>query len=143
MSTDIFDGIFDGTISGTPVSYCGGNLAAIAGTAQFSDALSGLQRLALATSGFTFGGTNNALTLNGVTPADVAADAATIEEALLGVPISVNTFAATTPSMNAPHYGATATLLPNGKVLIAGGFDGMPLSAARSYTTLSLTPSRP
>jgi len=83
LSSDISDGIFDGTNSTTPVSFCGGNLAAIAGTAQFSDALSGLQDLALATSGFTFGGINNALTLNGVTAADVAPEAATIETALL------------------------------------------------------------
>ena len=66
LSSDISDGVFDGTISGTPISYCGINLAAIAGTAQFSDALSGLQGLTLATEGFTYGGTNNALTLNGV-----------------------------------------------------------------------------
>ena len=62
LSSDISDGVFDGTISGTPISYCGINLAAIAGTAQFSDALSGLQGLTLATEGFTYGGTNNALT---------------------------------------------------------------------------------
>jgi hypothetical protein len=122
LSSDISDGIFDGTNSTTPVSFCGGNLAAIAGTAQFSDALSGLQDLALATSGFTFGGINNALTLNGVTAADVVLDAATIETALATTaPPSINTFAASTPTMNAVRAGAVSTLLPNGKVLIAGG----------------------
>ena len=83
LSSDIFDGVFDGEKSGTPVSYCGGNLAAIAGTAQFTDALSGLQGLTLATSGFTFGGINNELTLNSVDASDVAADAALIEGALV------------------------------------------------------------
>ena len=122
LSIDISDGVFDGMSSGTPVSYCGGNLGAIAGTAQFSDALSGLQGLAIATSGFTFGGTNNELSLNGVTAAEVEADAATLEGALVGAaPPSINTFAATTPSMNTARSSATATLLPNGKVLIAGG----------------------
>ncbi len=122
LSSDISDGVFDGMNSGTQVSYCGGNLAAIAGTAQFSDALSGLQGLTLATSGFTFGGTNNALSLNGVTAAEAAGDAATIETALVAAaPPSLNTFAASTPSMNAGREGATATLLPNGQVLITGG----------------------
>src|SRR5208282_2103800 len=98
LSSDISDGVFDGTILGTPVSYCGGNLAAIAGTAQFSDALSGLQGLTIATSGFTFGGANNALSLNGATAADEEGDATTIETALVATtPPSVNTFAATTP----------------------------------------------
>jgi hypothetical protein len=130
LSSDISDGVFDGTKSGTGVSFCGGSLAAIAGTAQFSDALSGLEQLALATSGFTFGGTSNALGLNGVGASDVAADVATIEGALVGtVPSSVNTFAASTPSMNSNQCCATATLLPNGKVLIASG------SAAGSFSS--------
>src|SRR5208282_2453080 len=137
LSSDISDGVFDGTILGTPVSYCGGNLAAIAGTAQFSDALSGLQGLTLATSGFTYGGINNELSLNGVHAPDVAADAATIEDALLGVPISVNTFAATTPTMNGARDDATATLLPNGKVLIAGGYPS--LSTTDLYDPLANT----
>jgi galactose oxidase-like protein len=122
LSSDISDGVFDGTISGTPISYCGGNLAAISGTAEFSDALSGLQGLTIATSGFTFGGANNELGLNAVTAADGAADAATIEDALVfTVPPSVNTFAASTPTMNGARTQATAALLRNGKVLIAGG----------------------
>ena len=131
LSTDIFDGIFDGMKSGTPVSYCSSNLAAIAGTAQFSDALSGLQQLALATSGFTYGGTNNELSLNGVAASDVATDSATIEGAVVGAtPPSVNTFAASTPAMNTAHVFATATLLPNGKVLVAGGYNGSLIAAS-------------
>jgi Abnormal spindle-like microcephaly-assoc'd, ASPM-SPD-2-Hydin/Kelch motif/Galactose oxidase, central domain len=135
LSSDISDGAFDGKKSGTPVSYCGGSLYAIAGTAGFGDALSGLQQLALATSGFAFGGINNELSLNGVTPDDVAADVATIEEALVAAaPTSFNFFALTTPVMNVPRYLPMATLLPNGKVLIAGGNNGPSiLSSAELY----------
>jgi len=137
LSSDISDGVFDGMNSGTPVSYCGGDLAAIAGTAQFGDALSGLQGLVIATSGFTFGGTNNALSLNGVTAADAAGDAATIEDALVAAaPPSVNTFAATTPSMNIARSSDTATLLPNGLVLVAGGYDDSPDGGFLSSTDL-------
>jgi Galactose oxidase, central domain len=114
--------VFDGKEFGTPVPYCGGELWAIAGNAQSSDALSGLQQLTLSTSGFAFGGTNNALSFNGVTAAQVLADVVRIESGLVrSAPASVNMFAATTPSMNEPRAGATATLLPNGKVLITGG----------------------
>ena len=66
LASDIFDGVFDGKKSGTAVTYCGGKLTAIAGNAQSSDALSGLQQLTLSTRGFSFGGAGNALTLNGV-----------------------------------------------------------------------------
>jgi hypothetical protein len=141
LSSDISDGVFDGTKSGTAISYCGGSLAAIAGTAQFSDALSGLQGLALATRAFTFGGTSNALTLNGATAGEVVAEAATIETALAAAsPPSVNTFAATTPSMNTARYVATATLLPNGKVLIAGGQNNFAsISSTELYDTVTNT----
>ncbi len=140
LSSDISDGVFDGASSGTPVSYCGGNLAAIAGIAQFGDALSGLQDLTLATSGFVFGGTNNELTLNGVTAANAFADAATIEAALSSAaPASVNSFAATTPSMRAARESATATLLPNGKVLIAGGLTTNDLTSTELYDPVAGT----
>jgi len=141
LSSDISDGVFDGTISGTPVSYCGGSLAAIAGTAEFSDALAGLQGLALATRGFTFAGTNNSLTLNSVTAAQVAAEDATIEGAVVtATPPSINTFASSTPSMNTGRYVATATLLSNGKVLIAGGQNsGTYLSSTELYNPVTNT----
>jgi hypothetical protein len=124
LASDIFDGIFDGKKSGAAITYCGGKLTAIAGNAQSSDALSGLQQLALSTRGFSFGGTGNALTLNGVTAAEVSEEVATIESALVATaPPSVDLFAVTTPSMNTGRQHATATLLPSGKVLIAGGED--------------------
>jgi hypothetical protein len=142
LSSDISDGVFDGTISGTPVSYCGVPLAAIAGTAQFSDALSGLQGLTLATRGFTFGGTNNSLTLNSVTAAQVAAEAVAIGNSVVAAaPPSINTFAGSAPAMNTGRWGATATLLPSGKVLIAGGQDNFnsPISSTELYNPVTNT----
>ena len=141
LSSDISDGVFDGTKSGTAISYCGGSLSAIAGTAEFSDALSGLQGLTLGTRGFTYGGTNNSLTLNSVTAAQVAAEDATIEDAVVAAtPPSIDTFASSTPSMNNARYTATATLLPNGKVLIAGGQNNFaPISSTELYDPVTNT----
>ncbi len=122
LASDIYDGIFDGTKSGTAISYCGGTLTAIAGTAQFSDALSGLHGLKIATSGFTFGGIRNALSRNRMRAAKAAPDAATIEEALgAAAPRAIGILDPAQPSMKTGRSNATATLLPNGKVLIVGG----------------------
>ena len=145
LASDISDGVFDGMNSGTSINYCGDNiLPAIAGTAQFADALSGMQGLALGTSGFTFGGSNNSLTLNSVTAAQVAAEATAIESAVVAAaPPSIDTFAATTPLMNTARDAATATLLPipnilNGQVLIAGGEKNfVPIGSTELYDTLS------
>jgi hypothetical protein len=145
LASDISDGVFDGMNSGSAISYCGdNNLPAIAGTAQFGDALSGMQGLALGTSGFTFGGTNNSLTLNSLTAAQVVAEATTIESAVVtAAPPSIDTFAATTPLMNTARDAATATLLPkpnflNGQVLIAGGQNNfVPIASTELYDTLS------
>jgi hypothetical protein len=56
-------------------------------------------------------------------------------------PPSVNMFAATTPSMNTDRADATATLLPNGKVLIAGGTEssGPALNSTDLYDPVSNT----
>jgi hypothetical protein len=147
LASDISDGVFDGMNSGSAISYCGdNNLPAIAGTAQFGDALAGMQGLALSTSGFTFGGTNNSLTLNSVTAAQVAAEAVEIESAVVtAAPPSIDTFAATTPLMNTARDAATATLLPNpnflgGQVLIAGGENNFaPISSTELYNPVTNT----
>jgi hypothetical protein len=121
LTRDISDGVFDGKEFGTPVPYCSGELWAIAGNAQSSDALSGLQQLALSTRGFAFGGTNNALTLDGVSAAQVLADVVRIESGLVrGGPPSVNLWGSG-PSLNTARAFGAAVLLPNGKVLIVGG----------------------
>ncbi len=131
LSADISDGIFDGKKSGTPIPYCSGKLAAVAGITGFQDALSGLAQLQDPQRAFAFGGTGNLLTTNGV--ADIAvngmhvyplAPLAAINTALIqAAPASANMFAtpANTALMNVAHQMGTATLLPNGKVLIAGG----------------------
>src|SRR5262249_145563 len=49
LASDISDGVFDGRNAGGPVGFCGTNLPAVAGTAAFQDALSGLAQLQLVT----------------------------------------------------------------------------------------------
>jgi hypothetical protein len=127
LGTDLSDGIFDGKAFGAPVSYCGsGTLPAIAGTSDFQDALAGLYGLQLITRGFLFGGPNNALTLNGVIPSQASTRVANINSSIVQASTVTNTITAG-PTMGTgttqDREGATATLLQNGMVLIAGGVD--------------------
>lgn len=58
---------------------------------------------------------------------------------------ATNTFAPSTPSMNEPRARATATLLPNGKVLIAGGTNDTSTElynpVTNSFAAADLTPA--
>jgi hypothetical protein len=123
LATDLIDGVFDGKAFSAPVSYCGsGTLPAIAGTSDFQDALAGLYGLQLTTRGFVFGGTNNPLTLNGVTPSQTSTSVANINSSIRQATTVTNTIAAGPPmGTEQDRAGATATLLQNGMVLIAGG----------------------
>lgn len=155
LASDIADGIFDGKgTSGSAVSYCGGDLPAIAGITDFQDALSGLNQLQNVTAGFAFGGTNNTLTTNNL--ADVALGGTevypttplnTINNAIpSAAPSAVNTFAPSGgPTMTSNRENQTATMLQNGQVLVAGGlvtgihFGGNPTSSAELYNLAANT----
>ena len=148
LSADIADGVFDGLSFGNPVPYCHGLLDSIAGTAEFQDALSGMTQLRNVTHAFVFGGAGNVLTTNGL--ANLALDGTKtyalapfvgIDEAIAAAaPKPQNNFApvAGTATMNAARASATGTLLPNGLVLIAGGFNGRSVLASTDlYDPLS------
>jgi hypothetical protein len=150
LASDLADGALDGMdANGASIDYCGGSLAAIAGTSIFEDSLSGLQQLQMISQGFAFGGTGNSLTANGLvniaTGGSVSyplAPLALINSAIgpNASPASVNAFAPSTPSMNEARATGMATLLPNGKVLIAGGTRIIPsFVTAPVIVTLSST----
>jgi N-acetylneuraminic acid mutarotase len=155
LAADIGDNVFDGIdVNKASVPYCGGNLPAIAGISIFDDALSGLEQLDLATEAFDFGDFGpplNILFLNHDTASpDLLAGISQIETALSATaPASVDDFASTRPADSDLHAGrefATATTLPNGNVLIAGGDDanGHYLKSAEIYdpATDTVTPSK-
>ncbi len=128
LAADLSDGVFDGRKAGTAVAYCGAKLPAIAGTSDFQDALSGVQQLQYVSAGFAFGGlygpVGNIL-LNQdppVTPDLLLSPLAMINAAVTKA--APSTSSTSSPPMTMARGSATATLLPNGKVLIAGGFDG-------------------
>jgi hypothetical protein len=150
LATDLADGAFDGKDADqNSIDYCGGDLAAIAGTSAFEDALSGLQQLQIVSQGFAFGGTGNLLSTNGLanlaTGGSISyplAPLAQINSAIgpNATPPSVNAFAASTPGMNAARENATATLLPNGKVLIAGGYSNITINTGSLSSTEIYSP---
>jgi len=145
LSADISDGLFDGKASGKPIPYCGGDLPAIAGISFFQDALSGLEQSTTVPGPFAFGGTGNILTSNGLanlalaeTPAQIypLPPLSAINVAVLqAAPAAVNTLApaSDTATMNVAREQAMQAVLPNGKVLIAGG-----ISATGDLTSTEL-----
>ncbi|HZY59841.1 MAG TPA: kelch repeat-containing protein [Candidatus Binataceae bacterium] len=134
LAGDIADGVFDGMNFGAPIGYCGGDLAPVAGIAAMEDALAGLGQFGFITQGFAFGGKGNALTQNGLANLALNGKTAypltpltTIETALgKAAPTPKNMFApaADTATMNVGRFFETATVLPNGQVLLAGGIGG-------------------
>jgi hypothetical protein len=134
LAADISDGVFDGKASGSAVPYCGGTLPAIAGTAAFQDALSGLQQLQQVTRAFAFGGKGNILSANkladlalgGSTAYPPAPLAGIVEAIAQAAPAAANTFAppAQTAVMTTPRYDTPGVRLPNGRFLIPGGLNG-------------------
>ena len=138
LSQDIADGVFDGLRNGTPVSYCGGQLPAIAGTIGFQDALAGVQQLQYVSTAFALGGLygppgNILMSQNpAVTPDLLVVSAAAINSAVTQA--APSTSSTSSPPMSIARASAAAVLLPNGKVLIAGGMTGS--TAATKSTEL-------
>lgn len=147
LAADIADGIYNGLSFGSAITYCGKQeLSALPGITGFQDALSGVAQFANVTSGFAFGGKGNILTINQL--ADIAlngirvyplAPLALINAAIVqSAPAPVNEFAPPsgiegTKKMNQARELASAALLPNGKVLIAGGVAGSVLASTELY----------
>jgi hypothetical protein len=130
LTADIYNGVFDGKRARLAVPYCGGNLPAIAGTSDFQDALSGVQQLQYVSAAFAFGGlygpAGNVLMNQDrpVTPDLLLAPLAAINGAITQA--APSTFSTSSPPMTVARASATATLLPNGKVLVAGGNSTVP-----------------
>ena len=122
LADDLSDKVFDGKEFGVAISYCNSPLPPIAGTADFEDALSGIFSLQLTSRAFAFGGTNNELTNAGIMPTQLIASTGDINSAVVQAATVTNSMTAG-PTMGASQdrEGATATLLQNGLVLIAGG----------------------
>jgi Kelch motif/Galactose oxidase, central domain len=166
LALDIVSGVFNGRHDGLPVPYCGGELPAIAGTSDFRDALAGVQQLQYVSSGFAFGGLYGPagnIQINQtppVTPDLLLAPLAAINGAIAKA--APSTSGTSSPPMTVARASATATLLPNGKILIAGGFDSsttatnatelydpatntlsadLPMSHARGEATATLLPN--